>query len=161
MTNQYSNNTKTLLGVHALVGAGSLMMLIPYMMLPYAGVSCAFVGLMAAYFYRWRNKGDDMMVYNTSYIIRTVWISSLILTVGIILFACIIFFNGDMSVVNTMMANAEKGIVPTEYDIYAMQHIFVQTNRALIITTALITLSPYPLYLIYRTLKGVKSIVNK
>lgn len=152
---------KTLLTLYALVGAGSIMMLIPYMLLPYAGIACAFVGLMSAYFYRWKQKNNMMMAFHTTYIIRTVWVSSLILTIGVILFGCIIFYNGDMSVINMMMANVENGVVPSEADIASMQHIFVQTNKGLIITTALFVLTPYPLYLVYRTIKGLRTLTKK
>ena len=160
-TTTQQDNIKTLSTLYALVGAGSIMMVIPYMLLPYAGVACAFVGLMSAYFYRWRGRGDAIMVYHTTYIIHTVWISSIILTVGIILFGCIIFFNGDMSVINMMMADVEKGIVPSESDINSMQHIFVETNKGLILTAAVISLLPYPLYLIFRTFKGVTKLTKK
>jgi uncharacterized membrane protein len=145
-----------------MIGAGSLMMLIPYSMIPYAGFACAFVAFISAYFYRWRYKNkDEMMVFHMNYLIKSVWIANLILIVGIIIFGSIIFSNGDMSAIHAMMASAEKGVIPNEGDILAMQLSFLYANKALILMAAVIGLLPYPLYLISRIFKGVRILIKK
>ena len=153
------NKIKTLISLYALVGAGSIMMIIPISLVPFAGLACAIVGFISAYIYRWKYKTDDLYQFHCTYIIRTIWWSSFILTIGIIVFGSIIFLNGDMAPINSMMASAERGVVPTEYDIYKMQIDFVQLNKGIIMIAALIALLPYPAYLIYRTFKGVKKLL--
>jgi len=151
---------KTIASLYAMVGAGSIMMVVPYSMIPYAGIACALVGFIATYIYKFKNKGNELYQFHCRYLIRTVWISSLILMLGIIVFGSIIFLNGDMSAINDMMLSAERGVVPSEYDIYAMQMQFVIVNKSIIILAAVIALLPYPLYLIYRTIKGVRVLVR-
>ena len=161
MKTNYSDDQKTLISLYALVGAGSIMMMIPFSLLPYAGLACAFVGLIAAYIYRFKNKTNLMMAYHCTYIIRTLWWSSLILIAGIVIFGSIIFLNGDMSSIHQLMLGAERGVVPSETDVLIMQYNFIQANKGLIYIAGIIGLLPYPAYLIYRTIKGVRQLVKK
>lgn len=160
--NNLSSSQKNILSLYAMIGAGSLMMLIPYSMIPYAGFACTFVAFFAAYFYRWRYKHrDEMMVFHMNYLIKSVWIANLILLVGVIVFGSIIFSNGDLSAIHAMMASAEKGVIPNEGDILAMQLSFLYANKGLILMAATVGLLPYPLYLIIRIFNGVKILIKK
>lgn len=156
-----NQNKKTILGLYALIGAGSLMMVTPFSIIPFAGISCAFVGFIACYFYRWKHKDNEDIVFHTSYLIRTTWWSSLILLVGVIVFGSIIFGNGDTSMIDQMIKSAERGIIPNEGDIMRMQIQFVQTNQKLIMLAAIIALLPYPAFLLYRIIKGARLVVKK
>ena len=155
-----TQNQKAILSLYALIGAGSLMMVIPASIILFAGIACALVGFFACYFYRWKYKADEAMVFHAGYLIRTTWWSSLILLIGLIVFGSIIFGNGDMGAINQMMQSAERGIVPNDADIIRMQLEFVQTNRTLIYIAAL-ALLPYPAFLLYRIVKGVKLLIKK
>lgn len=152
---------KNIMGVYALIACGSVMMLVPHPTIPFAGLACSLVGFLSAYMYRWRNKSDDMMQFHMTYIIRTVWWSSLILLVGLFLFATVLFNNGDLSMVYNVMGDAEKGVLPTDADMRAMQLDFVRTNMTLISITAAVCLLPYPLYLIVRMFNGVRKVLKK
>ena len=160
MTDITHKDKNTIASLYALIGAGAIMMVIPYIMLPLAGFSCTLVGVITAYIYRFKNRGDDIMQFHMRYLIRTFWWSSLILTVGIILFGCVVFFNGDMSAINNLMASAERGIIPTESDVAAMQIRFIKANQFLILISAAVCLLPYPIYLFYRIFKGVR-VLNR
>lgn len=150
---------KTALNVYAMVAAGSVLMLIPVSIVPFAGLACLMVGFIAAYVYRARNREDGLMVSHMGYVIRTVWWSSLILLAGLVVFTSVLMANGDTSMITDLMKQAEKGIIPTEADVRAMQALFVQTNADLIIMTAAVTLLPYPLYLAFRMVSGVRKAV--
>jgi len=159
MTEKSLNETqKNIVAVYALIGAGSLMMTIPYSLLPFAGLACSMVGFVSAYVYRWKHKDNQKMQEHMTYIIRTVWWSSLILLIGTAIFASILVSNGDLSMINDLMANAENGMIPSDGDIRAMQAMFVHENMRLITIGAVVGLLPYPLYLIYRMVKGVRRI---
>ena len=160
-SNTLSNQEKLIYGHYALIGAGAIMMIIPVSLLPYAGLSCVFVGLISAYIHRLRHKQSDVTVFHMIYLIKTCWISTLILTVGIILFGSIIFFNGDLGVIDQMITQAQSGVIPTDADMIAMQLEFVEANRDLILIAAIICLLPYPAYILYRTIKGARMVSDK
>lgn len=153
-----NKDQKEIMSLYALVMVGALMMLIPYSLIPFAGVACMSVGLIATYFYKWRYKSNDVMQFHMSYIIRTVWWSTLILTIGVGLFCSILWSNGDWSIIYSMQDSMARGVIPTEADMQRSIWNFVQNNSALIQWTALLSLPPYPVYLIYRAVSGVKKL---
>ena len=161
MSTSLSSIQKNILGVYALIACGSVMMVIPHPTIPMAGIACSLVGFLSAYIYRWRNKADDIMQFHMTYIIRTIWWSSLIMLIGLILFCLVLFNNGDLSMIYSVMADAEKGILPTDATTRQMQAEFVRTNIQLISVTAAVCLLPYPLYLIVRMFNGVRLILKK
>ena len=144
-----------------MMGVGSIMMVVPYSVIPFVGFVSVFVAFMACYFYRWRHKHDEEMVFHTKYLVRTSWWSSLILVLGIIIFGSIIFTNGDLTALNNLIKSSQAGVIPTENDIALMQINFVNANKKIIICAAIISLLPYPLYLFYRMVKGVKILIKK
>lgn len=151
---------KTALNIYAMVTAGSVLMLIPYSLIPFAGIACLFVGFIAAYIYRARNKENMFLHSHMSYIIRTVWWSSLLLLVGLAVFTSIILSNGDLSMITDLLSEAERGIIPNENDIRMMQAGFVHSNASLITMAAIIGLLPYPVFLAWRMVKGIRLSVR-
>ncbi len=156
--NIFNKDQKEIVSLYALVMVGALMMLVPYSLIPFAGVACMSVGLIATYFYKWKYKSNDVMQFHMSYIIRTVWWSTLILMIGVGLFCSVLWANGDWSVINGMMNSVERGVVLSESDAQRFIFTFVETNASLIQWTALASLPPYPVYLIYRAISGVKKL---
>ena len=157
----YTETEKNILTLYALTTAGAILSMIPLSLLPYAGLACVTVGFIACYIFRMRNKNNELMVFHTTYLIQTMWWASLILVIGILLFACIIFFNGDLSSIYQLMGDAERGLLPEESDIRAMQGEFVRSNVTLILIAAIFCLLPFPLYILFKTLKGVKILTKK
>lgn len=152
---------KNLTSLYAMIGAGSIMMVIPYSFIPFAGIACAFVAWIACYMYRWRNRGNELYQFHTTYLIRTIWWSSLILMLGVIVFGSIIFGNGDMSAINAMMESAQRGVIADQADILRMQIEFVRANSEIIIGAGIFCLLPYPLFLMYRIVRGIRILTKK
>ena len=157
----YSYNHKTILNLYALLAAGAILTILPFSLLPYAGMACLLVGFIAAYIYRYRNRHDDFMRFHTTYAIRTMWWSTLILLIGVFLFGCILFFNDNLTAINALMAQAEKGVIANKADIGVMQAQFIYANKSLIILTGTITLLPCPLYIVARTIKGAAMVKKR
>lgn len=157
----YTHTHKTIFNLYALIAAGGILMMLPFALLPYAGMACLTVGFIAAYIYRWKNRGDEFMRFHTTYAIRTMWWSLLILLIGVFFFGCILFFNGDLTPIHQMMADAEKGMIANEADIRSMQYNFVRDNMSLIIIAGAITLLPYPIYIVVRCIKGAQMVKKK
>ncbi len=158
--NTFNKDQKEIMSLYALVMVGALMMLVPYSLIPFAGVACMSVGLIATYFYKWKYKSNEVMQFHMSYIIRTVWWSTLILTIGVGLFSSILWSNGDWSIIYNMQDSVARGVIPTEADVQRSIWNFVQDNSTLIQWTSLVSLPPYPIYLIYRAIAGVKKLIQ-
>lgn len=160
MSKSLSQDQKTIISLYAMVFVGAMLMLLPMPLVAYAGISSMVIGLLSAYIYRFKKKDDDIMSYHMNDIIGAVWKSTLILLIGVILFGCIVYFNGDLGPIHSVMESADKGVIPTEQDVYEMQYKFIQTNYGLITSTAIVVFLPYPLYLLYRMIKGVRKVVQ-
>lgn len=154
----YTHNDKAILNLYGLITAGAVLTMIPVSVVPYAGLACLLVGFVAAYVYKFRHRQNECMAFHTRHIIRTMWWSTLILFLGIAMFACIIVFNGDLSSIHSLMERTERGLLITDVEVRAMQASFVQANLSLISIAALCCLLPYPIYIIARAIKGVKGI---
>ena len=154
-----TNIQKTILTVYALVLAGGILAVIPIAILPVAGLSCLLVATIAAYIYRARDR-NLLIQSHMTHIIRTVWLSSLVLLIGVMVFCGIILSNGDLSMIYAMNDAAQQGIIPSENDIRLMQHQFLAANHDLILIAAMWGLLPYPLYLIYRLGNGVRRVIT-
>jgi uncharacterized membrane protein len=159
--NVLNKDQKEIISLYALVMVGALMMLVPYSLRPFAGVACMSVGLIATYFYKCKYKSNDLIQFHMRYIIRTVWWSTLILVVGVGLFCSILGANGDWSSVYNVQESIARGVILTESDMKIAIFSFVETNSTLISWVALLSLPPYPLYLAYRAICGVKKLINK
>jgi|GEM_PF-2392586 len=156
VTTSMTNSQKTVLSLYAVVMAGSVLMMIPHALVPSAGLVCVIVGLIAAYIYRANNKDDIFMTSHMCHITRTIWWLSLLLLVGLGLFMSIIWSNGDLSMITNLVQQAEQGVIPNESDVYTMQVAFIHTNKPLIMTAAAVSFLPYPVFLIWRVVKGVR-----
>lgn len=157
----YSHTEKTVLHLYAMIAAGTVLSMMPLSFLPYAGLACMLVGFMAAYVYRFKDRDNEVMSRHMRYITATMWWSVPVLFVGIALFGCIVYFNGDLGAIHALMADTEKGIVPTEDDVRAMEIAFIGANQSLIMIAAAITLLPYPLFILWRIFRGVRMVKKK
>lgn len=155
-----TESQKTALNIYAMVTAGTVLMLIPYSLIPFAGFACLLVGFISAYVYRSRNKDNIFLRSHMTHIIRTIWWSTLLLMVGLSLFTSIILSNGDLSMIYDLVAQAERGIIPNDEDIGMMVSSFVHRNTSLILTASMIGLLPYPAFLAWRMINGIRLSVR-
>lgn len=159
--NYLSKDQKEIMSLYALVMVGALMMLVPYSLIPFAGIACMSVGLVATYLYKWKYKSNEVMQFHMSYIISTIWWSTLILMVAMGLFFSVLWANGDWSAIYSVRNSLERGIILSESDMQRLIWKFIQDNATLIQWSALLTLPTYPIYLIYRTVSGVKKLIKQ
>lgn len=155
---KYTESEKIILNLYALVATGAILSVIPFTLLPFAGMACLTIGLIAAYIYRYKGKGDQLVRYHTTNLIRAMWWSVLVLMAGVIAFSCVLVFNGDLTPIMKLMEASEKGIVPTEDDVRIMQANFVYVNQQLIVWAAALSFLPFPLFVLFRVFKGVLAV---
>ena len=155
MTTQIATDQKKSLFLYATVMAGSLLMLIPQPVLPFMGLTFMMTGFIGAYIVRSQHKNNALLKNMTTYLIRTIWWSVLLLGIGLFLFISIIYANGDFTTMNEFRNTTESGVLPTDNEVRVMQWEFIQTNATLISWAAIICLLPYPIFLMVRLLTGV------
>jgi hypothetical protein len=141
--------------------ASVVLMMIPHPIIVISGISLFLVVFIATYIYRFQNRGNEIIKNYYKGVTKVIWQSSLILLVGVLLFGCIVYFNGDLSPVDRLMAHAQKGVIANPADIAAMQIAFINLNKELILLAAFICLLPYPAFVIVKSFLNVKNLMKK
>lgn len=104
---------------------------------------------IATYIYRSKHKENNFIHSHMVFIIKSIWISSLILIVGIIL----AYLLGDHSIIETAIAGVKRNIYLTEYQINEILMNYLKHNAVIFG----LTLMPAIIYLIYRLARGLKN----
>ena len=102
---------------------------------------------IATYIYKARAEEDSLTKNHMRYILKSIWISSLLLIVGII--AAYLF--GDHSLIHQTMEGVKQGMFLTEEQINSLMMDYMM-NNLLVFCTAFL---PSLIYLFYRLAKGL------
>ncbi len=118
------------------------------------------VSLILGYIFRSRAVEDDLVWHHATFMIRTIWIWSLFLSIGIVGAGYIVSIQGDMSAIQSLMDSANSGSIPSEAEIDAAGSTFFDTNFNLILKTTLMWLAPAQVYAVWRIYKGLSRAMN-
>ena len=152
---------KKILNVYAMIAVAAIMMCIPYPMIMLAGVSLTGIVWIFCYIYKYQSKAQTISRHHYGYMIKTMWLSMAVALVSVFIFGSVVYFNGDLSPIQALMQQAERGVIPNETDIAVMNVSFIQLNKDLIIWTALATLPIYPLFILFRVLRGARRLIKE
>jgi hypothetical protein len=144
-----------------MLSVAAILMCLPYPMLMISGLALFTTVFLSCYFYRWQWRNDAVMKPHIKNVCRLIWQSTFLLFIGIILFGCIVYFNGDTSPIHTLAERAQRGVIASEADIAAMQIAFIELNKSLIVITAIMCLLPYPLFILIKSFLNVRGFVKK
>lgn len=114
--------------------------------------------VIAAYIYRFRAEENSLTKNHMAYLIKSFWIASLFLLVGMI--AAYVF--ADHSIINNSIETIKNGIIMSQEQIESLLMDYARAN----IFVFFATLSPSFIYLFYRLVKGMihakksQSVVN-
>lgn len=111
--------------------------------------------LIAAYGIRSEAKEDDLVWHHSTFVIRTIWIWSLFLVIGMAGAALVIQMNADMGAITDLVNSANSGIIPTEGDVDLTMQKFMDTNYDMMLRTTIIWLAPAQVYAVWRSYKGL------
>ena len=143
-----------ILGLYAILSFAVLMGCAPNMNAQNAGAVAAFLALIFAYIMESKHDKDSLETHHAIFIIRTIWIWSTFLLIGLCGAGFIISREGDMSAIDTLMAHINEGAVPDEGDMQATIDSYLQTNYDLIFKTTIVWIAPAQIYAAYRTIRG-------
>lgn len=127
--------------------------------LPYGsaqGISAilVIVALVLGYILRDKEGAGSLVAHHATFVIRTIWIWSLFLMIGMIGAAFVIYRQGDASAIDDMVNSIYGGMIPTEADIQAVSDRYIMDNYDLMVRTAIIWLAPAQVYALWRVVKG-------
>ena len=110
--------------------------------------------LMAAYFYRSKDKEDGLLYNHMTYLIGTVWIGTSFILLGTMIGAYWIFSQGDVAPFYALMSQVENGVMIGEAEVMDAFNVFIAGNKNLVMTASLVTVGPAILYFVYRVANG-------
>lgn len=107
----------------------------------------AFFGLViVTYVLRHKADKESYTHSHMAFLIKTFWISSLVLLIGMVIAGLL----GDHSIIHSAIDGAKRGIILSEKEIYAFMMQYGRAN-ALLFT---LTLTPSIIYFVARLVKG-------
>lgn len=113
-----------------------------------------FTVLIAAYWYRFRDKEDGLLFNHMTYLIGTVWIGSTFLAIGVCVAGYLVYAKGDHSVIHNALDQILNGVMMDESALYGVIMNYISINRDLMVSASLPTIVPALLYLVYRIANG-------
>lgn len=143
-----------ILSLYAVYSFAILMGCLPNMDAQNISAITTILLLIAAYVFESKHTPDSLETHHAIFVIRTIWIWSTFLLLGIIGAGFIVATKGDMSTIDQFMDGINNGVVPTEDDINALTQSYFESNATLIIKTALVCLGPAQIYASWRIIRG-------
>lgn len=120
----------------------------------------SIVFIIAAYILRKKLIADSFEHNHASFIIRTFWIWSSLLVIGMVIAGLIISKYGDMTAIDNLTNAAMNGEIPDEAAANRTAAEYFATNFQLILKTTILCLLPAQIYAGIKTFKGY-SAFNK
>ncbi len=120
---------------------------IPSTMIQFFGGFLFIVTFFSAYIIRWKNKNESFKKNHMTFLIRTFWIGSLILVIGMLLSILL----GDHTIINNTVEGIMNGIVFTYSELTVIMMNYARAN----IFVFGLCLLPSLIYLSYRLIKGM------
>ncbi len=155
-----TKDQKDTLGMYMMFSAGIIMQFVPMLTAQTLGLIMILVALIGAYLYKAKSAMDSLTYNHMSYLIGTIWISSLFLLIGIIIATIWVYQLGDHSVVLDVMTGVNNGRLFTQDELQTELENYMIQNMTLLITAAGTTLGPGLIYIIYRVTNGMRLTVR-
>jgi len=140
------------LGVYIAFMLAILSNFIPLVMVQTIGGILFFVTIFAIYFIRWKSTNASFKHNHMDYLIKTFWVSSLILLIGMIFGA--IF--ADHTVINNVVEGMMGGIAFTQAELNIVLLNYAKDN----VLVFGLAIGPCFLYIFYRTIRGMIETMN-
>lgn len=148
-------NRNTILAFYAVLSAVVIFCSLPDFQLQNLGYTLVTIELLVAYIARARwPKNESFEENHTTFIIRTIWIYSLLVFFGIIGAGMMIGQNGNPAALNPMLDAMMAGVQPSEAEIEGWMRQYFVDNQNLILNQSRIWLCPAQIYLVWRILRG-------
>ena len=145
---------KTVMRVYAAIVASVILQAMPMIVAQGIGTLILFGAWVASYIVRWRAAPEGLIHNHMIWLSRTLWISSLLISIGIVLAGAWVFEEGDHTVIDRLANEIMNGSTPSETSLANAGKEYFQTNFRLILGASLLTVGPGFAYFFYRILRG-------
>jgi len=146
---------QTIVSLYVCLIACTILSCVPNMTCALFSLILFFSVLIAAYWYKFRDSEDGLLYNHMVYLIGTIWIGSSFLAIGIIVAAAMVYEKGDHSIIMQVANNLMDVVMMSEAQLYQMALNYISANRDILLSTALVTIGPAVLYLVYRIANGL------
>lgn len=121
--------------------------IVPSSIIQSLGLILFLVIFITTYVYKYKSQEDSVTYSHMTYIIKTIYISSLWLLIGMVL----AYYFADHMIIHQAIQSLQNGMPLTENDLNRIMMNYLKQN----IEIFTLTLSPSLIYLIYRFGKGI------
>lgn len=149
-----------ILGLYAVLAFGVLMSCLPYMTAQNVGAVAVLLALIFSYVLESKSDKDSLETHHAIFIIRTIWIWTTFLLIGLCGAGYVVSQQGNMAAIDQLMGMINSGGIPTEADIQAASEAYLNDNTDLILKTALVWLAPAQIYAVWRLARGLSRAVK-
>lgn len=124
---------------------------------PAQGISAILVtgALVFGYVLRAQEKNDTIVAHHATFVIRTIWIWSVFLLVGMFGAGIMVQMSGDMRAIDELLGRIYSGAFPTIDDIRATTESYMADNYDLMLRMTIVWLAPAQVYAVWRVVKGL------
>ena len=140
------NTKKNVLIIYAIYIISIILNVIPSTFIQTLGLFSFFTVFIITYIYKSKMKENIFVYSHMKFILKSIWVSSLILLIGMVA----AYFWADHSIIYQTVNTVQNGIFLTESQINGLIMDYMRAN----IFVFIITLTPCLIYLIYRLTKG-------
>lgn len=142
-----NKDQKTILQFYTAYIVAIICNIIPSSAVQTFGLILFIVIFIATYVLRGKSAKDSLIYNHMQFMIKSIWISSLILLMGM----TAAYFIADHSIIYQTIESAKSGVFLTESQLNSILMDYMRAN----IFTFILTLTPSLIYLVYRFSKGV------
>lgn len=146
-----------LIQLYSVFAAGLFLQFVPYAMMGMLSMLLLLATMIAAYVYRAKAQEHDLQHNHSTYIIRTFWIGSLYLTVGIIAAAVLLYPQIDKSPIDEAVQAMMNGQI---VDQDAILWDLFKANQNILLFIGLPLVAPGILFFIYRCVYGTSRAIK-
>ena len=148
-------NRHNILAFYAVMSLVVILCCLPDFNLQNFGYLLIIIELVVAYIARHRWPRNESFEENhTTFVIRSIWMYTLLAGFGMLGAAIIIVQNGNMDAINEMANAMVSGATPSDAEMEASMNRYIADNEALLKQQFIIWLSPAQIYMVWRILRG-------
>jgi uncharacterized membrane protein len=148
-------NRNIVLAFYAVMSVTVVLCSLPVIALLNLSLIVAVLTLIVAYLARARfPKNDSFEENHTTYVIRSLWLYSLLFLIGAIAASYFVFAQGNRESLAPMLEVIAAGQKPTESEMQSWTHQYAEDNAELLMRMFRLWLCPAQIYLVWRILQG-------
>ncbi len=155
-----TKDQKDTIGMYMMFSAGIIMNFVPVIEAQLLGFVMIVVALIGAYLYKAKSKLDSLTYNHMTYLTGTIWISSFLLLIGMIIAVTWVYQLGDHAMIMNVVTGVNNGVLFTQDELETVMRNYIQRNMTLLITATGTTLGPGLIYIIYRVTNGMRLAVR-